>query len=176
MSESDERYPIGKYAPPAAFNPAVRAMLVNQIASAPVELRSAVAGLTEQQLDAPYRAGGWTIRQVVHHLPDSHLNAYVRFKLALTQDEPTILPYNEARWAELPEAKSAGTEISLALFESLHKRWVACIGGLAEEMFERRFRHPELGVMTLHQQLAMYAWHGKHHTAQITCLRKRMGW
>jgi uncharacterized damage-inducible protein DinB len=176
MSVIDERYPIGKFTAPLLFNPAVREQCVRQLAAAPAELRAAVAGLSEQQLDTPYRAGGWTVRQVVHHLPDSHLNGYVRFKLALTEDEPTIRAYNEARWAELPEARSAGAELSLALFEAVHKRWVASIQDSPEEAFERRFRHPERGVMSLNEQLAMYAWHGSHHTALITCLRKRMGW
>ncbi len=176
MSDIEERYPIGKFVAPSQFNSAVRGQYVSQLASAPAELRAAVAGLTEQQLDTPYRDGGWTVRQVVHHLPDSHLNGYVRFKLALTEDEPTIRPYNEARWAELPEARSAGTELSLGLFEAVQKRWVASIRDLDEEVFERRFRHPERGVMSLNEQLAMYAWHGRHHTAQITSLRKRMAW
>lgn len=176
MSETDERYPIGKFVSPAEFNSAVRELLVRQIASAPAELRSAVAGLADQQLDTPYRAAGWTVRQIVHHLPDSHLNAYVRFKLALTEDEPTIRPYNQARWAELPEAMNAGTELSLSLLEAVHRRWVASIDGLPPELFQRRFRHPEIGVMSLNELLAMYAWHGRHHTAQITSLRKRMRW
>jgi len=176
MSETDQRYPIGKYIPPTEFNPAVRELLVKQIASAPTELRSAVAGLSDEQLDTPYRPAGWTIRQIVHHLPDSHLNAYVRFKLALTEDEPTIRPYNQARWAELPEAMTAGTEVSLALLEAVHRRWVTSIDDLPVELFERRFRHPEIGVMTLNELLAMYAWHGRHHTAQIVSLRKRMRW
>ena len=176
MSETDERYPIGRFVPPAVFNSTVRDEIVKQIASAPAELRSAVAGLTDQQLNTPSRAGGWTVRQIVHHLPDSHLNGYVRFKLALTEDEPTIRPYNQARWAELPEAMNAGTESSLLLLEAVHRRWVACIDCLTEEVFERRLRHPETGVLSLNEQLAMYAWHGRHHTAQITSLRKRMGW
>jgi len=176
MSETDGRYPIGKYVSPPEFNSAVRDSLVKQIASAPAELRRAVAGLSDEQLDTPYRPAGWTIRQIVHHLPDSHLNAYVRFKLALTEDEPTIRPYNQARWAQLPEAMTAGTDVSLALLEAVHRRWVTSIDGLPEDLFERRFRHPEIGVMTLNELLAMYAWHGRHHTAQITSLRKRMRW
>lgn len=172
----DERYPIGRFVPPPFVTAAMRAELVQQLASLPAELRAAVAGLTEPQLDTPYRPGGWTVRQVVHHVPDSHLNGYVRFKLALTEDEPTIRPYHEARWAELPEARSAGTELSLALLDAVHHRWVACISILPDEAFERRFRHPEHGVMSLKEQLALYAWHGRHHTAHITALRKKMRW
>ena len=176
MSQVDERYPIGKFMPPPSFKTSVRAEFVKQIAAAPAEMRAAVAGLTEDQLDTPYRRGGWTVRQVVHHLPDSHLNAYVRFKLALTEDEPTIRPFSEARWAELPEARAGGIELSLNLLEAVHRRWVACIEGLPEEAFERRFRHPDWGVVSLNEQLALYAWHGRHHAAHIACLRKRMGW
>jgi uncharacterized damage-inducible protein DinB len=177
MTAPDElRYPIGKYEPPPFIDATRRAGLVGQIASAPAGLRAAVAGLTDDQLDTPYRPGGWTVRQVVHHLPDSHLNAYVRFKLALTEDEPTIRPYDEARWAEVPEARTAGTELSLSLLDAVHRRWVACIGSLSEETFQRRFRHPELGVMSLDEQLSLYSWHGRHHTAQILSLRRRMGW
>lgn len=173
---TDERYPIGKFELPLSITPAMLAEYVSQITSAPAALAAAVCGLSEEQLDTPYRAGGWNVRQVVHHLPDSHLNAYVRFKLALTEDEPTIRPYQEARWAELPEARLAGVEISLELLSAVHRRWVACIESLPPEVFTRRFRHPDVGVMTLSEQLALYSWHGRHHTAQITTLRQKMGW
>jgi uncharacterized damage-inducible protein DinB len=173
---TDERYPIGKFELPMSISQAMLSEYVRQIASAPAALAAAVSGLNEEQLDTPYRAGGWNVRQVVHHLPDSHLNAYVRFKLALTEDEPTIRPYQEARWAELPEARHAGVEISLDLLSAVHRRWVACIESLPPHLFTRRFRHPDIGVMTLSEQLALYSWHGRHHTAQITVLRQKMGW
>jgi uncharacterized damage-inducible protein DinB len=173
---ADERYPIGKFEMPMTITQEMRDEYVRQIAATPAALIRAVSGLSEEQLDTQYRAGGWNVRQVVHHLPDSHLNAYVRFKLALTEDEPTIRPYQEARWAELPEARSAGVEISLELLSAVHRRWVACIESLPPQAFQRRFRHPEIGVMTLSEQLALYAWHGRHHTAHVTALRHKMGW
>jgi uncharacterized damage-inducible protein DinB len=134
-----------------------------------------VGGLREQQLDTPYRPGGWTVRQVVHHVPDSHMNAYVRFKLALTEDAPTIKPYAEDRWAKLSDS-SAPLETSLTLLENLHSRWVLLLRSLSEEDWGRTFRHPELGVRRLDQTLGLYAWHGLHHTAHVTSLRQRMGW
>jgi uncharacterized damage-inducible protein DinB len=173
---TDLRYPIGKFQPPASVTDAERAALVDQIAALPAELRSAVSTLDDTQLDTPYREGGWTVRQVVHHVPDSHVNAYTRFKLALTEDVPTIKTYEEAQWAELPEARSAPIGVSLALLEALHQRWVLLLRVLAPAQFARTFRHPEMGVMTLDQQIAMYAWHGRHHLAHITSLRTRMGW
>ena len=173
---TDLRYPIGKFQPPASVTDAERAVLVDQIAALPAELRSAVSTLDDTQLDTPYREGGWTVRQGVHHVPDSHVNAYTRFKLALTEDVPTIKTYEEAQWAELPEARSAPIGVSLALLEALHQRWVLLLRVLAPAQFARTFRHPEMGVMTLDQQIAMYAWHGRHHLAHITSLRTRMGW
>ena len=173
---TDLRYPIGKFQSPASVTDAERAVLVDQIAALPAELRSAVTTLDDTQLDTPYREGGWTVRQVVHHVPDSHVNAYTRFKLALTEDVPTIKTYEEAQWAELPEARSAPIGVSLALLEALHQRWVLLLRVLAPAQFARAFRHPELGVMTLDQQIALYAWHGRHHLAHITSLRTRMGW
>ncbi|HKB36687.1 MAG TPA: putative metal-dependent hydrolase, partial [Gemmataceae bacterium] len=166
----------GKFQPPASVTDAERAVLVDQIAALPAELRSVVSTLDDTQLDTPYREGGWTVRQVVHHVPDSHVNAYTRFKLALTEDVPTIKTYEEAQWAELPEARSAPIGVSLALLEALHQRWVLLLRVLAPAQFARSFRHPELGVMTLDQQIALYAWHGRHHLAHITSLRTRMGW
>jgi uncharacterized damage-inducible protein DinB len=138
-------------------------------------MRAAVAGLTEQQLDTPYRAGGWTVRQVVHHVPESHMNSYVRFKLALTEDDPVIKPYDEVLWAKLADAY-APIEGSLALLDALHQRWVPLLESMKDGDFERTFRHPELGPVRLDQNLALYAWHGKHHVAHITALRDRMGW
>ena len=132
--------------------------------------------LSEARLDTPYRPGGWTVRQVVHHLPDSHLNSYVRFKLALTEDEPTIKPYYEDRWVELQEAKTAPIELSLALLDSLHKRWVLMLRSMKSEDWKRTFRHPDLGVVSLEKNVALYSWHGRHHVAHITSLGERMGW
>ena len=124
----------------------------------------------------PYRPDGWTVRQVVHHVPDSHLNSYCRFKLALTEDEPVIRAYHEDRWAELEEARTAPVEVSLALLESLHRRWVLMLNSLAPSDFQRTFRHPDIGVVSLAQNVCLYAWHGRHHTAHITSLREREGW
>jgi len=139
-------------------------------------LRAAVAGLRPEQLDTPYRPGGWTVRQVVHHVPDSHMNSYMRFKLALTEDEPTIKPYDEKLWAELADTPATPVEVSLTLLESMHDRWVRLLRSLQDAHFERQFRHPELGVVRLDRNLALYAWHGKHHVAHITSLRERMSW
>jgi hypothetical protein len=172
----DLRYPVGPYVKPQAISPAEREGYVNEIASTPANLREAIRGLTEPQLNTPYRDGGWTVRQVVHHFPDSHVNAYIRFKLALTENDPLINTYEEALWAELPEAKSAPVEMSLALLDAVHKRWVAAIRSLPPASFERRYRHPVMGLMSLNEQLAHYAWHCRHHLAHITSLRRRMGW
>ncbi len=133
-------------------------------------------GLSAAQIDTPSRPEGWTVRQVVHHLPDSHMNSYVRFKLALTEDEPTIKPYAEDRWAELADTRFTPIETSLTLLESLHERWVALLRSLTPEQWKRNFRHPELGLMSLEKTLALYAWHGQHHVTQITSLRERNGW
>src|SRR5437868_15550516 len=171
----DLSYPIGKYDHKESLTPIERENAIAQIAAAPKCLRDAVAGLSHQQFDTPYRPGGWTVRQVVHHVPDSHLNAYVRFKLALTEDEPTIKPYHEDRWAELQESRTAPIEISLALLESLHQRWVLVLRAIKPEDWKRAFRHPELGVVSLEKNVALYSWHGRHHVAHITSLRERMG-
>jgi uncharacterized damage-inducible protein DinB len=149
---------------------------IDEIERAPARLRAAVEGLTAEQLDTPYRPDGWTVRQVVHHVPDSHLNSYCRFKLALTEDEPTIKPYREERWAELADSRATPIEVSLVLLESLHKRWVGLLKSLEHSDFSRAFRHPEIGLITLAQNLRLYSWHGRHHTAQVTSLRERMGW
>ena len=173
---TDSRYPIGKFSftgPPSAEQ---KKEWIDEIEQAPARLRAAVQGLSDPQLDTPYREGGWTVRQVVHHVPDSHLNAYVRFKLALTEDEPMIRPYLEKLWSELPEAKTAAPGVSLALLESLHRRWVMMLRAITPEQWKRTFRHPEIGLMTLEKNLALYAWHGRHHVAHITSLRERRGW
>jgi uncharacterized damage-inducible protein DinB len=173
---SDTRYPIGKFSFDGTLSDEQKQKFITDIEQAPGRLRAAIRGLSDQQLDTPYREGGWTVRQVVHHVPDSHLNSYVRFKLALTEDEPTIRPYMENLWAELPEAKTADPEISLALLEALHRRWVLMLREMKTGQWKRTFRHPELGVMNLEKTLAIYAWHGKHHVAHVTSLRERMGW
>jgi len=173
---NDPRFPIGKFhyeGPPS--EPQKQAFL-NDIAQTPANVRAAVAGLSAAQLDTPYRDGGWTVRQVVHHVPDSHLNAYVRFKLALTEDEPTIKPYAEDRWAELADTKQTPIEVSLTMTDSLHDRWVRLMRSLTPNQWQRSFKHPEMGPMTLEKTLALYSWHGKHHVAHITELRKRMAW
>jgi len=173
---TDVRYPIGRFNRPDSLDDAQRRRAIDAIAAAPAELRAAVAGLSDAQLDTPYRPGGWTVRQVVHHVPDSHLNAYVRFKLGLTEDEPTIKPYEEARWAELPDSLETPVETSLVLLERLHDRWVRLLRWMTAEHFARRIRHPEMGVLRLDQVLALYEWHGKHHVGHVTSLRERMGW
>ena len=172
----DLQYPIGKFEWSAAISDAQREQLIDQIERAPAQLRQAVAGLTEEQADAPYRPGGWTVRQVVHHLSDSHMNIHVRFRLALTEDQPTIKPFVQERWAALEDARTAPMELSLTLLESLHRRWVLLLRSMKAADFTRSFRHPELGVVTLDKYLGMAAWHGCHHIAHITSLRDRMGW
>jgi hypothetical protein len=173
---NDLRYPVGKFVAPASLTSAERGALIQQIEDAPGHLRRAVAGLSEAQLATPYRPEGWTVRQVAHHVPDSHMNAYVRFRLALTEDEPTIRPYREERWAELPDSQSAPLEISLSLLEALHRRLTLVLRNIRAEEWTRRLRHPDIGLMTLETLLADYAWHGRHHVAHITSLRERSGW
>jgi hypothetical protein len=172
----DPRYPIGPFTVPGSLTAAERARCIDQIAAAPEGLRRAVAGLTAAQLDTPYRDGGWTVRQVVHHVPDSHLNAYVRFKLGLTEDRPAIKTYEEKDWALTPEVAAVPIGVSLDLLEALHLRWVALLRAMSAADFARTITHPEWGTPTLEQMLAQYAWHGRHHTAHITTLRERMGW
>jgi hypothetical protein len=173
---SDPRFPIGKFHYDGPPTEEQRVHLIAAIEQTPANLRAAVAGLSPQQLDTPYRDGGWTVRQVTHHVPDSHMNAYVRFKLALTEDDPTIKPYAEDRWAQLADTQSTPVEVSLALLDSLHIRWVQLMRSLKPEDWKRTFRHPELGSVPLEKNLVLYAWHGKHHVAHVTELRKKMGW
>ena len=174
---TDLRFPIGKFEIPSAPpDEAQRRQYIAEVAGAPASLRRAVQGLTDAQLDTPYRPEGWTVRQLVHHLPDSHMNAYVRFKLALTEEEPAIKTYEEARWAELAEARTAPVDMSLALLDALHVRWVAMLRSLTADDLSRAFRHPQWGAISLGRTLALYAWHGKHHVAHVTALRSRMGW
>ena len=153
-----------------------RESMLTEIAETPARLREAVVGLDDAQLDTPYRPEGWTVRQVVHHLPDSHLNSYVRFKLAVTEDEPTIKAYDEAAWARLEDAQNAPIESSLELLESLHERWVRFLRSLGPNELARTFKHPEIGSVSVAQNIALYAWHGRHHVAHITSLREREAW
>lgn len=173
---TDPRYPIGHFERVLPATAEQRAALIQQIADAPVNLRAAVAGLNDAQLDTSYRPGGWTVRQVCHHLPDSHLNSYIRFRLALTEDLPTIKPYNETLWAELSDAKHAPIDISLRLLESLHQRWVLLLRSMSPADFQRKLNHPETGENVLDFYLVLYAWHGRHHISQITSFRERMKW
>jgi uncharacterized damage-inducible protein DinB len=172
----DLSYPIGKYEHKASLPIAERENAIAQIAATPKRLRDAVAGLSHQQFDTPYRPGGWTVRQVVHHVPDSHMNSYVRFKLALTENEPTIRPYDEALWANLRDSRDTPVEISLTLLEALHHRWDVLLRSLRSGDFARLLRHPQQGTMTLDDMVGYYAWHGRHHVAHITSLRDREGW
>lgn len=173
---SDPRYPVGKFTYSNPPTDEQRKQMIDEIEQAPARLRAAVQDLSPQQLDTPYREGGWTVRQVAHHVPESHMNAYIRFNLALTEDEPTIKPYAEDRWAELPDVKSTPVEVSLALLDSLHDRWVRLLRAMKPDEWKRTFRHPELGIMPLEKNLALYSWHGRHHVAHVTDLRKRLGW
>ncbi len=161
------RYPIGRFIVPEKISAEETQKHIEEIAAAPAALRAAVKGLSEARLDQPYRPGGWTIRQVVHHVPDSHLNAYIRMKLALTEDEPVITPYMEDRWAELPDSRTVAVETSLRLFESVQERWVAIMRSMTEAQWQRAYTHPVLGRYPLDRQAALYAWHGKHHVAHI---------
>ncbi len=172
----DLRYPIGRFKFNGPLNEAERQKLIDEIEETPEKLKAAVSGLTPEQLNTPYRPEGWTVRQVIHHIPDSHLNSYIRFKLALTEDEPTIKPYSQEKWAELYDSENTPVEVSLTLLEMLHKRWVLLLRSLKENDFKRNFNHPEQGLVSLERTLSLYAWHGKHHTAHITSLRERMGW
>jgi len=172
----DLRYPIGPFEWKGESSEEQRRVRIDRIEAAPVRLMAAVQGLSEEQFDTPYRPGGWTLRQVVHHLADSHLNSYTRFRLALTEDAPVIKAYDEKRWAELPDARTAPVPVSLVLLEALHRRWVQLLRSMAPADFARRFVHPELGGVSLDRNLALYAWHGEHHTAHITALRGRMAW
>jgi hypothetical protein len=172
----DVRYPVGRYRAPEVISAAQRSLWIRQIQTLPSSLREAVSGWSDAQLDTPYRPAGWTVRQVVHHLPDSHLNSYTRFRLALTEDSPVIKPYDEAAWAELPDAKAAPIVSSLALLEGLHARWTALLQSLGDAAFARTFQHPELGAIRLDWTLGLYDWHCRHHLGHITSLRDREGW
>jgi uncharacterized damage-inducible protein DinB len=175
MTTPDLRYPVGRFSFTGGDDSS-RAEAIAIIADLPSRLRAAIAGMSDAQLETPYRDGGWTVRQVVHHLPDSHLNAFARFKFALTEDKPTIKPYDEAKWAELPDGRTGPVAPSLALLDGLHARWALLLRGMRAGDFARELVHPENGVMTLDRMLALYAWHSRHHVAHITELKKREGW
>ncbi|OCT15937.1 metal-dependent hydrolase [Paenibacillus pectinilyticus] len=171
------RFPIGLFEHVGDISESQLQQWMADIASTPSRLREAVAGLTDEQLDTPYRPGGWTVRQVVHHVADSHMNSYTRFKLALTEESPTIRPYYEDRWAELSDGKSAPVELSLALLDALHSRWMILLHDMQPEQFAHAFVHPESGnTIRLDWNVGNYAWHGNHHIAHITRLRDRKGW
>jgi len=171
----DPRYPIGKYHYEGPFGEAQRQQHIATLAELPVKIRAAITGLNESQLDTPYRDGGWTVRQTVHHVADSHMNSFIRFRLGLTEENPTIKPYEEALWADIADAKEP-VEVSLKLLEALHHRMVVTLRSFRTEDWRRTVVHPENGQMTLDKMLGLYAWHSKHHVAHITELRKRMGW
>lgn len=171
----DPRFPIGKFRR-AELNLADHASAIAPIAALPENLRGAVAGLSDAQLDAPYRDGGWTVRQLVHHIADSHMNAYVRTRLALTEEWPTVKGYDEKLWAELADARTAPVDSSLHLIDGLHARWVSLLNSLSNDQWQRGYTHSENGRQSLAEVAALYAWHGRHHTAHITELRKRSGW
>jgi hypothetical protein len=173
----DLRYPIGKADLETPMTPERRRQAIAEVEAAPAALRNAIRGLSATQLETPYRPGGWTVRQVVHHVPDSHLNAYMRFKQALTEDFPVIMAYDEAKWAALPDVAAVPIDVSLNLLDSAHARWGAILRSMGPAEFARGYTHPEYKRrFTLDQGLALYAWHGRHHVAHVTELRQRMGW
>jgi hypothetical protein len=173
---NDPRYPTGKFHFNPDVTPEIRTRSIAAIRDTPSALRAAVHGLSEAQLSTPYREGGWTVRQVVHHVPESHMNAYIRFKLALTEDNPTIKPYKEDAWSKLGDVPRAPVETSLALLDALHERWVLLLDTMSPADFERPLVHPDMGPIALDRLLQMYAWHGYHHVAHVTSLRARQGW
>ncbi len=172
----DLRYPVGKFEKKGPPNSEERKRMIASVAETPAKLRAAVAGLDDKQLDTPYRSGGWTVRQVVHHMADSHMNAYIRFRLGVTEPDPTIKPYDENRWAGLFDARTAPVDGSVAIVDGLHQRWVMLMREMREIDFMRSMIHPERGKMSLDDTLALYEWHGRHHVAHITSLRQHMGW
>jgi uncharacterized damage-inducible protein DinB len=173
---TDPRYPIGTLCRKSELSPAARAAAIATIAALPFQLMDAVRGLSHEQLDEPYRDGGWSLRQVVHHLADSHLNAYVRTKLLLTEDAPTVKVWDEESWAQLADGKAAAIGGSLQLVAAVHERWTLCLRACAAADFARSLQHPQAGTMTLDDLLSIYDWHGRHHVAHITSLRARRGW
>jgi len=173
LSNVDPRFPIGTFTFDPAVTPDTRRRAIDAVRQTPAKLRAAAAGMTEAQLETPYREGGWTVRQVIHHVPESHANAWIRFKLALTEDNPTIKPYDEHAWATLPDVSRTPVDSSLALLDALHQRWVALLEVMTADDFTRRLQHPERGQLTLDYMLQLYAWHGPHHTAHVELVRRR---
>ena len=173
---TDLQFPIGKFRMPETVTPEIRKGWIDDIRRTPALLREAVADLSDEQLDTPYRPDGWTVRQLVHHVPDSHINSYVRFKWALTEDKPTIKAYNQDRWAELPDGHTAPIDASLDLLDAVHTRWVRMLEALTEDQLKRPLVHPDSGPLTVEAKIGGYAWHGLHHVAHVTKLRERKGW
>lgn len=176
MTATSLQYPVGRFTAPDEIADALRTSAIAALEALPATMRAAVDGLTDAQLATPYRDGGWTVRQVVHHVADSHMHAYIRVKFALTEESPTIRPYDEAAWAGLPDVMTVPPQVSLSLIDGIHARWVACLRGVQADQFARPFVHPELGPQRLDLSLLRYDWHGRHHVAHITGLRTRMGW
>lgn len=177
MTDLDDlRFPIGRFSPPASSMAGIRAANIQTLRMLPERLSASVSGLSDHQLDTPYREDGWTLRQVVHHVADSHANAYIRCRLALTEDWPTVKAYDEAAWANLSDSRWLPVDVSLTLIGALHSRWVALFDSLSEEDFHKGYEHPEMGRQTIAKTLALYDWHSRHHTAHITSLRARQGW
>jgi uncharacterized damage-inducible protein DinB len=172
---NDLRYPVGEFDKNIEITAEKRAEFVRIIADLPRKISEAVSGLTDEQLDTPYRPEGWTVRQTVHHVADSHINSLCRFKLAMTEENPTIRPYFEDRWAELADSKLP-VEVSLKIIEGIHRRWTVLLEAMTDEDFRKTLVHPESGEFTIEKLLALYAWHSRHHTAHITRLRERNGW
>lgn len=172
----DLRYPIGRPERLSSLTPEARRAGIDTIAGLPAALRAAVDGLSDAQLDTPYREGGWTVRQLVHHVADSHMHAFLRTRFALAQDNPPILAYDEAKWAELPDMRVMPPDVSLRLLDALHERWAHLLRATPDASFSRTIQHPENGPMTVDSIVNVYSWHGKHHTAHVTALRERMGW
>ncbi len=173
---TDPRYPIGRFFPDLNPTSETRARHIEEIAGLPSRMRRAVSGLSPDQINTPYRDGGWTLQQVVHHVADSHLNAYIRFKLTMTADTPTINAYDEVAWAQLKDTPGTPVEVSVSLLESLHTRWIVLLKSLGTEDFQRKFNHPESGLHDADWLLSLYSWHGNHHLAHVTSLRERMKW
>ena len=175
-TQTDLRYPIGEFHRKASYSAEERARYIEQLKQIPLSLKAGLAGLSETQLDTPYREGGWTVRQVAHHIPDSHLNAYLRVKLALTEDQPVIKPYEENAWVRLADTPGTLLEVTVTLLEALHTRWAILFESLKEPDWKREYRHPVNGAVSVEATLAWYVWHGQHHIAHITHLRQREGW
>jgi hypothetical protein len=174
---TDLRYPIGRFQPSATFTAETRRRALDALAALPADLRAAVAGLDDRQLDTPYRDGGWTVRQLVHHVPDSHLNAYVRHRLCVTEENPGVRGYDQDAWVRTPEVAAGDVALPLSLLAALHARWTAFLTALPASAFARTFVHGETGrIWSLDESVEMYAWHGRHHVAHVTTLRARMGW